>query len=103
MCIVRPSRRKADEGLQVQRPVQAGVQANVCARRTDGYPQRMAVDARAAWVPGCARALVAIALATALSGCASASRAGNGVASRTPARIVALATAAAEGAASVHV
>jgi hypothetical protein len=63
----------------------------------------MAVDARAARMPGGARALVALTLAVALAGCAGSSPMGNGVASRTPAQIVALATSAALGAASVHV
>ncbi len=63
----------------------------------------MAVDARAAWMPGVARALVVITLAVALGGCGGAARPSNGAAAQTPARIVALATAAAYGAASVHV
>jgi hypothetical protein len=41
--------------------------------------------------------------AATLAGCASSASSGNGVASKTPARIVALAKAAAAGAASVHV
>jgi hypothetical protein len=63
----------------------------------------MAVDARAARMPGGSRALVALTLAAALAGCVGSSPMGNGVASKTPARIVALATSAAVGAASVHV
>jgi hypothetical protein len=63
----------------------------------------MAVDACAARMPGGAHALVALTLAAALAGCAGSSSTGNGVASKTPAQIVALATSAAVGAASVHV
>jgi hypothetical protein len=63
----------------------------------------MAVDACAARMPGRARTLVALTLALALAGCAGSSARDNGVASRTPAQIVALATSAAVGAASVHV
>ena len=43
------------------------------------------------------------ALATALAGCGNVSPSGNGVASKSPAQIVAIATSAAVGAASVHV
>lgn len=63
----------------------------------------MAVDARAAWMPARAGILVALALAPALAGCASSAPAGNGVGSKPPARIVAIATAAGTAAASVHV
>jgi len=64
----------------------------------------MAVDARAAWMPGRARIPVGLALALALAGCGgSSSPGGNGVAAQPPARIVALATTAALAAASVHV
>jgi hypothetical protein len=59
----------------------------------------MAVDACAAWMPGRTRILVALALA----GCGGSSPDGNGIASKPPARIVAIATAAATAAASVHV
>lgn len=61
----------------------------------------MAVDARAALIPG--RAGILVVLALALAGCGGSSRAGNGVASKPPARIIAIATAAATAAASVHV
>ncbi|MGP0101802.1 MAG: hypothetical protein ACLPUT_09320 [Solirubrobacteraceae bacterium] len=53
-----------------------------------------------------ARALplaLALALAATLAGCGGSSPSGNGVASRTPAQIVAAAKAAAAGAATVHV
>ncbi|MCW3019274.1 MAG: hypothetical protein JWN10_1582 [Solirubrobacterales bacterium] len=63
----------------------------------------MAVDARAAWMPARARVLVALALAPALAGCGGSSSHGNGVVSKPPARIVAIATADATAAASVHV
>ena len=63
----------------------------------------MAVDARAAWTRARTRTLPALALAPALAGCASSSPAGNGVASNSPSRIVARATAAATAAESVHV
>jgi hypothetical protein len=63
----------------------------------------MAVDARAAWTRARARTWPALALAPALAGCASSSPAGNGVAEKSPARIVAIATAAATAAESVHV
>lgn len=63
----------------------------------------MAVDARAAWMPGRTRILVALALVPALAGCGGSSPDGNGIASKPPARIVAIATAAATAAASVHV
>ncbi len=65
----------------------------------------MAVDARAAWTRARTRTLpaLALALAPALAGCASSSPAGNGVASNSPTRIVARATAAATAAESVHV
>jgi hypothetical protein len=63
----------------------------------------MAVDARAAWMPGRASILVALALAPALAGCGGSSPEGNGVASKRPAEIVAVASAAATAAASVHV
>ena len=63
----------------------------------------MAVDARAAWTRARVRTLPALALAPAIAGCASSSPAGNGVASKSPARIVAIATAAATAAESVHV
>jgi hypothetical protein len=63
----------------------------------------MAVDARAAWTRARTRTLPALALAPVLAGCASSSPAGNGVASNSPTRIVARATAAATAAESVHV
>lgn len=63
----------------------------------------MAVDARAAWTRARVRTLPALALAPALAGCGSSSPAGNGLASKSPARIVAIATAAATAAESVHV
>lgn len=63
----------------------------------------MAVDARAAWIRGGARILVALAFAPALAGCGGSAADGNGVASKSPARIVEIATAAATAAASVHV
>ncbi len=46
---------------------------------------------------------LALALAAALAGCGGSSHAGNGLASKTPAQIVAAAKAAAAGAATVHV
>jgi hypothetical protein len=63
----------------------------------------MAVDARAAWTRARVRTLPALALAPALAGCASSSSAGNGIASKSPARIAVIATAAATAAESVHV
>jgi hypothetical protein len=63
----------------------------------------MAVDACAARMPGRARTVVALTLAGALAGCAGSSATSNGVASKTPAQIVTLATSAAASAASVHV
>lgn len=63
----------------------------------------MAVDARAAWMRAAVPTLLVVALAPALAGCGGASPAGNGVASQPPARIVAIATAAATAAESVHV
>ncbi len=49
------------------------------------------------------RCALALALAATLAGCASSSRSSNGVASKTPAEILALAKSAAAGAATVHV
>jgi hypothetical protein len=53
--------------------------------------------------PPTARRALVLVCAAVLAGCASSSPAGNGIASRTPAQIVALAKAAAAGAATVHV
>jgi hypothetical protein len=65
----------------------------------------MAVDARAAPMRSGARVLagLAFAVAPALAGCGGSASDGDGVASKPPARIVAIATAAATAAASVHV
>ena len=49
------------------------------------------------------RALGGVLAAAALAGCGSSSSSGNGVASKTPAQIVAVAKSAAAGAATVHV
>jgi hypothetical protein len=63
----------------------------------------MAVDARAARRSPRACILVALSLTMVLAGCAGSSPRGNGVGSKSPARIAAIATAAATAAASVHV